>query len=283
MFVSISTGRRKRPLESEQLIILQIPMAAYWIKRRFVKESADKTATKSGLARDHRMLFYTCCILLTVLTGLLIPSAVIHASPAEFVEVGAFRSPLDFVLHAFLLAAGTFLIWCVIYYMLMDEKGKKHFSLIFAILSVAAPVNYMFFGNSYGNMSSLLLYDTDPNYKIRTSQILLNVGVLLVMAFAILILWKKKLTMLRVACVLICVIITGMSLVNIFSVNAQIPEIKRVADRQQIGGNKIVCMNRKGKNVIVLMLDRAIGYYAPYVFEEKPELKEQFVGFVCYD
>jgi hypothetical protein len=275
-------GTKKAAFGIGAAIVLQIPMAAYWIKRRFVKESADKTATKSGSARDHQMLFYTCCILLTVLTGLLIPSAVIHASPAEFVEVGAFRSPLDFVLHAFLLAAGTFLIWCVIYYMLMDEKGKKHFSLIFAILSVAALVNYMFFGNNYGNMSSTFVYDTDIGLLNRNAAKLVNTAVILAVGGAICLLWKKKRTVLRIACILICLIISGMSLANIISVGSQIPEIRRLADQLQASKDQIICLDKNGKNVVVLMLDRAIGYYAPFIFEEKPELKEQFHGFVCY-
>lgn len=30
------------------------------------------------------------------------------------------------------------------------------------------------------------------------------------------------------------------------------------------------------------MLDRAMGQYVPYIFNEKPELKEQFSGFTYY-
>ena len=35
--------------------------------------------------------------------------------------------------------------------------------------------------------------------------------------------------------------------------------------------------------MVVLMLDRAMGVYVPYLFQEKPELKEQFSGFTYYD
>lgn len=41
-------------------------------------------------------------------------------------------------------------------------------------------------------------------------------------------------------------------------------------------------LSKTGKNVIVFMLDRAISGYVPYLFEEKPELKEQFAGFTYY-
>jgi hypothetical protein len=38
----------------------------------------------------------------------------------------------------------------------------------------------------------------------------------------------------------------------------------------------------KGKNVLVIMLDRAISGYVPYIFEEKPELSTSFSGFTYY-
>ncbi|MBR1470028.1 MAG: hypothetical protein IJ600_00135 [Lachnospiraceae bacterium] len=44
----------------------------------------------------------------------------------------------------------------------------------------------------------------------------------------------------------------------------------------------MIPLTTEGKNVIVLMLDRAIGAYVPFIFEEKPELKEQFDGFAFY-
>ena len=41
-------------------------------------------------------------------------------------------------------------------------------------------------------------------------------------------------------------------------------------------------LSKSGKNVVVIMLDRAMGAYIPYIFNEKPELKEQFSGFTYY-
>lgn len=41
-------------------------------------------------------------------------------------------------------------------------------------------------------------------------------------------------------------------------------------------------LSKNGKNVIVLMLDRAISMHIPYIMNEKPELKSQFSGFTYY-
>ena len=247
-----------------------------------LKKRTKETERKEKNTGNHTALFFAGCMLLTVLTGLLIPSALIHDSPAEFVEMNAFRSPLVYVLHAFLLAAGTFIIWSSIYYFMMEKKKRSAFCAVFAFLSLAAVVNYMFFGNGYGNMTSRLVYDTDIGENISSSQILINAGVLLAMASLVFFLWRKKAAVLRAACILMAFVITGMAVVNIISVGSSLPEIERLAAQRQAEKEEIIHLDKKGKNVVVLMLDRACGLFSPYIFAEKPELKEQYEGFVCY-
>lgn len=46
--------------------------------------------------------------------------------------------------------------------------------------------------------------------------------------------------------------------------------------------NTVFELSREGKNVIVLMLDRGMGEYIPYIMNEKPKLREQFAGFTYY-
>lgn len=54
-------------------------------------------------------------------------------------------------------------------------------------------------------------------------------------------------------------------------------ELERSADP-----NEIFSFSKKEKNVVVIMLDRAVGCYFPYIMEELPEVKEQFDGFTFY-
>lgn len=239
-------------------------------------------ACAAGIARHQKAIFFTACALLTILTGLLIPSALIADSPAEFVEVNALRSPLIYVFHSFLLAAGTFLIWSVIFYLLAEEKRRPLFALVFAFLALAAAANYMFFGTGYGNISSRLIYDTDVHDTVTLSDKLLNAGVLCILAGAVFFLWRKKTILLRAACTLTALVLGGMSLVNMISVAGKMPEIQRLAEQRQEAREKIIHLDKNGKNVVVLMLDRAPGLFSPFIFAEKPELQEQFAGFTCY-
>ncbi len=47
-------------------------------------------------------------------------------------------------------------------------------------------------------------------------------------------------------------------------------------------GEAFIHLDKRGKNVIVLMLDRAVGGYVPFIMHEKPELVEQFDGFTYF-
>ena len=276
-------GIRKAVWGIAAAVLLQIPAAlALWQKKH-----GQKKRTVLRERKHDRAIFFSCCILLTILTGLMIPSAVIHASPGEFVEVGAYRSPLELVLRAFLVAAGLFLIWFTVFYLLAAENKRRYFSLGAAVLAVGSVINCLFFGNGYGNMSSTYIYDADVAALISTREKLINGGILLAAAGLVWILWKKKPVLLPLIGVTASLAAGGIAGANILSVSGQIPEIRRLAEQYpdqtaEAAEEQIIHLDRKGKNVIVFMLDRAIGSFSPYIFQERPELREQFAGFVCY-
>ena len=278
-----SFGGRKGIWILAVAVLLQLPVLLRFLRKALFPSGSGKTEKtgENSFEKHRRAVFFTACILLTILTGLLIPSAVIHDSPGEFVEMDDFRSPLDFVLCAFLTAGGTFMIWSVIFYLLAEDQKKRGFALVFAAIAVAALVDYMFFGNSYGNMSSTFVYDRDVTQSLSVQGKLLNAGILLLLGGAVWFLWRKRVAALRITATLMCMVIGGMSLVNIIQIGGQVPELKRLAG-QQDHTNDMIHLDREGKNVIVLMLDRAINYFVPFIMEEKPELKKQFDGFIFY-
>ena len=163
----------------------------------------------AGAAGRDKGLFFICCVLMTLLLGFLIPSAIVNASPGEFVELTAFRSPLRYVFSSVLLAAGTFLVWCMIFYRISSGA---------VILSAAAVVDYMFFGTGYGNLSSLLKYDTP--LSLLPSDCLLNLGIILVLSGSIVFLWRKKPEILKAACIAGCIGLAAMTVVNVNGIRA---------------------------------------------------------------
>lgn len=241
------------------------------------------------ISGQDRTNFRLGCAVLTVLTGLLIPSAVIRSSPSEFVDINAFRSPLLYVLHALLLATGAFMIWLGIFFSLSGPKGKRALELGVWIGSGCALIDYMAFGTDLGTLSPTLQLENGMHFS--GGQILVNLLVLAAAAAVLFFLWKKKrelakFALLAAAAALLCM--SAVNTVKIQSAAAELAERTQVRDRET--GTEAAAakdmpnfpLSRNGKNVAVLMMDRAVGAYFPFLLHEKPELKEQFSGFVFY-
>lgn len=273
LFLRPMDTMRKQIIIVVLLLMLQLPLVLCFLKK-WKKEKKPLVLTKE----DGKIYIYSC-IFLTVLTGLLIPSAVIKASPAEFVNVMAFKSPLWYVLSSLLLAAGTFVVWFGIFYKLASPAGKKLMGFLMLALSGSAVVDYMFFGTNFGNLSAMLKYDVYPAFTSR--QMLVNLAALLVLAAILYLIWRKKASVAQVMCLTLCLAAAGMSAANVMSIQKDSTEIKTtIADTTQDMPH--ITLSKKGRNVVVLMLDRAVNGFVPFMFQEKPELQEQFAGFTYY-
>ncbi len=120
------------------------------------KKKKEKTGAKLRGAVPDRKLFVAAALFLTLLTGLLIPSAYVGASPQEYFDTTLGFSPLWYVVSALCLAAGTFLFWFGVFYWLASDRGKVVFERVLWCFSGAAVVDYMFFGTKMGVVTSVL-------------------------------------------------------------------------------------------------------------------------------
>ncbi len=228
--------------------------------------------------KPNKKLFVTGTLFMTVLIGLVIPSTYIAASPQEFVDMTYFYNPLWYIVSAAALAAGTFLVWLRVFYWLASPKGKVVFDRLVWVLCGVMLVNYMFFGTDLGIISSALQYEEGMSFQVI--ELLVNVFVVAALS-AVLYLcavkWKQA-----VAAVLVVAIVAlgGMSTVNMVRINRSVETAKTQlsADPEQ----PQLTLSKDGQNVVVLLIDRAMGAYVPYMFKEKPELQEKFSGFTYY-
>ncbi len=271
------TGIRRKALSLILALILQLPL----LKKYFIK--ADKNISdKESHINDTtaKIIFYACCLLMTVLIGVLIPSAIISTSTPEFVELSDFHSPLRYVLRTALMAIGTFMVWFIVFYKLSSDKAKKAFSLGSVIMVFCAVVEYMFFGKGYGNISSTLKFDLP--IEISAKEYLINLLVLSLVVGVIYFIWKKgKSELVKAICIIGCIALAVMSFINVIKIKSETAELKVLSEQRRLEQPEFT-LSTTGHNVIVLMMDRAIGALLPYLMEEKPELKEQFAGFTFY-
>ena len=238
-----------------------------------------KERTAARVYNPDKKLFVLCALFMTALVGALIPSTYIAASPQEYVKIAYFVSPLWYVCNSLALSLGAFAVWLGVFYWLASPKGKVVFERVLCVLCVAMLVNYMFFGTNFGIISSDLKYESEMLISWKQSS--MNLAVLSLIAIAV---YYAVVKWPRVAgTVLLTATLTigGMSAVNVYKTvePIQLAE-KQVADYQ----NSIpsLKLSKNGKNVVVLMMDRAMGEFVPYILNEKPELEEKFDGFTYY-
>ena len=253
------------------VLMLQLPLVCYLVSKRRPQGQTEE------MSKKDRMTFWVGGFFLTVLTGLLIPSGIIGASPEEFISPAIQTNPLVYILSATLTAAGFFLIWFGMFYLLANSSGRKWMSFGMCALCVIAVADFMFFGRDYGNMSANLVFDNTPVY----SQQLLNVLVIAALCALVYLLWKKKQEILRFLTLTAALAAVAMSVMNMVQIQ-KVTAAKTEQVQQNTEDLPSIPLSRDGKNVIVLMLDRGIGCYVPYLMNERPELQEQFAGFTYY-
>ncbi|MBR4982826.1 MAG: hypothetical protein IKY94_09725 [Lachnospiraceae bacterium] len=252
-------------------IAFQIPLILYIlgnVKRNKILISKEQKYNKT--------VFLWGSIFLTIYIGILIPSAVIAASPIEFVDVSYYHNSVWYLVYSGCLAAGIFLVWMRVFYWLATDKGKAIFDRFVWILCGTSIINYMFFGTNMGILSPNLQYEQGVNWGLQD-----EMSNFLILQFAVAVLYFvfQKINGNIIGNILLTMVIAtsvmlGTNVIKINDANAEL--------EQQIGEEVNFNLSKTGKNVIVFMLDRAMSQYVPCIFNEKPELKEQFAGFTYY-
>ena len=214
-----------------------------------------------------------------VLTGILIPSAVIQSSPAEFTQISDFHSPLRHLIYSGLTACGTFLVWFGLIYRLAERKTRCVLDALVWVLSGVSIFNYMLFGTNLGLITPQLQYE--KTLVFSNQQLIINAEANLFIVTAFLVLWLKKNHIMKAVLSVLLVKALGISFYNSIRVQAQMPSIKKAVESGSTEQVPIT-LSKDGKNVVVIMMDCAIGSFVPYLFQEKPELLDSYDGFVWY-
>ena len=273
LFVHPLASVRMQVFAVGMMLALQLPALLTLCRR------SDRAQKNIEIGKKDARLFYTAAAFMAVLTGLLIPTTVMGASPQEFFSRTLQINPLVYILNAFLLASGTFIVWCSIFYALASPAAKKLMGLAMWLLCGVSVVDYLFFGRDYGNLSVQLRYDTLPAFDIKNQ--LVNLAVLALALAGLYVLWQKKRELAAVACITLGGAALAASLFQTTQIQSAVAE-KRQSVEELSTERASIPLSKEGKNVVVIMLDRAPGAYAPYIFTEKPELARQFDGFTIY-
>ena len=268
----------------KKLIAVVLFMLLCWLPfvlSLIAKKKECKVQTEKEDSGFSKNFIYYTGIFITVLLGILIPSSVIASSPAEFVDIQNYQNPLRYVVYTLSYSAGFFILWTAIIYHILQPKARKVFSVILYAASIVFIINFLFFGKGFGILSPFLVYDKGMVFSKKEALINLAVFAATVTACIFTFRFSKHL---RYVYIVLIISLAGVSVRNISHAQKLLSDMSYIKnnDASHHTTSKLFSLSTKGKNVIVFMLDKAINAYFPYFLEEKPELKEQFSGFVYY-
>ena len=230
-------------------------------------------------AQPNKIAFFSGALFLTALVGLLIPSAYVSASPQEYIVTGYFYAPIWYVIRTLCLSAGTFLVWAGVFYWLSTPKIKVVFERGIWIACGIMAINYLFFGTGLGVVSPDLKFT--EGFSFSGTEQLLNILAILATA-AVLYLcgkkWPKAIPNVLLVGALAMAVMSGSNAVRITKLTQQAQVSLDALKSRGLSFS----MSKEDQNVVVIMLDRALAPYIPYIMEENPKLQEQFDGFTYY-
>ena len=248
------------------------------------KKQLSKVINIEYEAYKSLIVFLSSIFLIWSVLGFFIPSQLIVSAPQEFSFIDDYTNPLFFIFNTVFQVFGLFVFWPICLYFLFPKSIKKYFSVIFLAFSIGILVNVFLFTGDYGTLSVNFVFTKTTSHPIK--EILLNICIMLILFAAVFILYMQKNKKIILIPVCLCIFsILSISVVNIIKINASFNELKTYYVKEQKETqivSPLFSLSRTGKNIVVIMLDRAVNVFMPFIFEESPELREIYSGFTYY-
>jgi YidC/Oxa1 family membrane protein insertase len=254
---------------------------------RSINISVDRRLQAGGSAVQKTLTFILSLVIIAALCGLVIPSALIASSVDEFSFIDQYKSPFIFIWTTFLQSAGFFILWPVCIYYLSSRITKIYLTLIFVCLSVFALANVFLFSADYGYITNTLLLSNPGSAISHRKESVINIIVILILVcLAIMLSFIKRGKILLSIQMIFLISLLAYGTVNIFKISDNFTKISMSAQGGISGGDKLLSpvytLSKNKKNVVIVMLDRYISAYVPYVFNENKALSDEWSGWTWY-
>ena len=229
------------------------------------------------LKRSEQLLFWISVLFMAAFAGILIPSSVVSSSPMDFIFLNDVQNPSHYVWHTLAIAFGFFVVWIGVYFLLGSARTRKIFGMAMFALAGTSAFNYFVYGSGLGTITTELVFDFD--ISLDTGLMLITTLSSLVVFAVLFILSRYLNTVSRYIIAAGLLALFGMGIANMISINKVYADAGITENAPTEGS---FTLSRTGKNVMVIMIDRAIGSYIPFFFNEDIDLVRQFDGFTYY-
>jgi YidC/Oxa1 family membrane protein insertase len=271
-------------------ILLAVIMSAVFLVPRFIKYATSikqRIRFPRNYAATDTKTFILSAAALFLLAGLVTPSTVIASSVEEFSFLAPYTSPLPFLARTLTQSAGIFLFWPLCLYAIFSKSVKIALNTCLTVFCYLAAVNTFFFQGYYGFLTPDLHFSSSVRSSVLLT--LINIAAMPVCAGIIIFLLytpkKYLIAVLQNITLITFLVLGGVHIYNITREFSRLNTPEAQIETQNAGYDsleKVYTLSKTGQNVLVIMLDRGISGFVPYIFAEKPELMPSFSGFIYY-
>jgi membrane protein insertase Oxa1/YidC/SpoIIIJ len=248
-----------------------------------IKKSIRHLSAMPYSGKELLPLFVCSTLVFWSLAGLFIPSQLIGASPQEFSFIDSYTTPLFFVKNTALQTFGFFVFWPLCLYALFSGKVKKAELVVYLFAFGSAICNVFLFPGNYGLISVNLEFASSVVHSWKTTSANFLISLIPACALPLLLYtqFKKQIEVILVLCL---IAFSGVSVVNMVKIQYSFTALAAYHSEEKNVQTvePIFHFSKTGKNTVVIMLDRAASVFMPFIFEETPELKDIYSGFVFY-
>ncbi len=240
-----------------------------------------------SVLNNTKIIYILSCISLWLLFGLVIPSNVIATSPVQFLYIEKIKTAFYILSFPFIQAFGIFCFWGLIIYTFTSKKLKPFIS--FAALTALFIALFNMYYIKLPNYPLTIYYEyVSPelinfNFPSVNAQFIYNSFVLLICIISLVLFFSRKFLVIKNILVILLLTFLTIGVKNIITIENEYKYFKKVSISSHSNKDKVqFSLSKNKQNVLILFLDTAISSYLPFIFDEKPELKEIYEGFIYY-
>lgn len=252
-----------------------IPLACLRFRKKHPSPPSDRVQTYDG--RQGTVLFLLGGVFLSLFIGAYIPLTVISSSPLEFIAES--YGPTELITEVLSVSFGFFIVLAGVFFFLSEKKVKRIITLVYFILSLTFVADFLLFDRKFGTLSMFMVFDDVMTF--RFTEMVLGIIPAVIATVVSVFLIRKKPVIIKYLYIILISAVVVLSVVNGVNTRNEISNASLSTDGIN-QDDKIIRLSKTGKNVVLIMLDRAVSYLIPYIFNEKPELYDTYSDFIYY-
>ena len=250
--------------------------------RRFINMklfSFNDLFNNDSFLKNRNKLILLSCFVITLLSGLFIPSSLVSSSPIEFEYANIL------IFYTMSVSIGLFLFYPLFVYILFSEKIKNIITVISFLVIFIIFVNTFIFTKEYGFISSDFIFHDFYRLTHTNLEVLINLIIIIFIVIVSLIIFIrfKYLNIINFLYILV-IVIFSISVFNVYKINIVLHKENNYTSSILDKDDKKNKFNfsKTGKNIFVIILDSALGDYWNDFFSQNIDYRKKFNGFILY-